>query len=721
MFYTELTFIFASIAIAAVVALLHLIKRIRYNRNRLFAFLAVQVIFLNIFHFLQLLDLETVSQVILFKLNMAVLFSITQTAFHLFQIYPDGLIRKRIRSVLAGSIPGLAALFFIFYSDTIIKDVKVDVFISVSPGRTILFYLIPLFLYSAGGVAVLIYKSRKLENRAMRHEIVYMLAGTAVNYTLVLLLLIFWPLYTGESSFRNNFTNVPHLLQLMLVHYAVWDLKSIDFRSLYRRTISWIILFMLLATPVTLGLFYGKDQLLKDEAVATGITILIFMYLFFVYRFAKPRIDSLLDRDYNQSLATLRSFFDPLESTGYTDIQEIMWSNYYKWTINSFQKSFNTESASLFVFDRKQNIFRQIHSFGPKPESSTIKEDHFIVKSLRQYSKIMDMALIHSDPELEDLREDLLKFFADNKIAIALPVFSHEENLMAFLFLGNLPDERPYTKSFISALELYRLQFQRQLDNRLTIEEVKSTQILEHDRIVTTAIKKNIAPVNLFQVPGIRISSFYVNNSQHGGDYFDSVPIARDKIAIFIADSSYAGIDSAILSLELYSILHAQRKGNLGPDEILNTMNRIVSSTEYSSKYAPACCITYETGGDLLISNAAFNPILLFNPEDHTFQGYETTGVPIGVEGDTVYSSQPIPYRNGTIGVLYSDGFASAINGRGETYDLLRVRDIIYQNRKETAAFLTRKVFTDFREHIDSVNQVNDITLIIFKIDRGTL
>ncbi len=720
MFYTELIFIFISIIFAASVSLMHLIKRFRHNQNRLFAFLALQIILLNILHLLQLLDLEAFPRLLLFKLNMAALFSITQTAFHLYQVYPDGLILKRIGKIIAGSIPGIITLVFIFYSDTIIKKVDVTSFITVTPGNTILFYIIPLFLYSAGGVAVLIYKSLKLENRALRHEIIYMLAGTATNYSLVLILLLSWPLYTGEMSFRNNFTNIPHFLQLLLVHYAVWDMKTIDFKSLYRRTISWILLFGILATPVIVSLFYVREQLLKDEAIATGITILVFLYLFFVYRFAKPRIDSLLDRDYNQSLAKLRSFFEPLASTGSTDIREIMWSNYYKWTINSFENAFGTDSASLFILDKKEKKFRLTHSFGERPASAMIEADNYIAESLIEYRKTMDTSLIYSDPELEKHRDDLLLFFSMNRIAIALPLFNHEEKLMAILFLGSLPGNRPYTKSFLSALELYRLQFQRQLDNRLTIDEVKSTQIMEHDRIVTGSIKNRIIPSKLFQVPGIRISSFYINNSKQGGDYFDAVPIARDKIALFIADSSYAGIDSAILCLELYSILHSQRRGNLGPDELLTTMNRIIASTEYSSKYAPACCITYETGGDLLIANAAYNPLLIFNPEDHTFTVYETTEIPVGVEKETVYSARGIPYRSGTIGILSSDGFSSAINKNGEGYDMLRVRDIIYQNRKENAAFLTRKIYTDFREHIEDTKQANDITLIIFKIDRGT-
>ncbi len=291
---------------------------------------------------------------------------------------------------------------------------------------------------------------------------------------------------------------------------------------------------------------------------------------------------------------------------------------------------------------------------------------------------------------------------------------------MAVLFLGHLPGEKPYSKSFISALELYRIQFQRQLDNRLTIEEVKTEQISEHDRIVTKSIKSKIVPKSLFQVPGIRISSFYINNSDQGGDYFDSVPVARDKIALFIADTSYAGIDSGILALELYSILHTQKKGKLGPDEILTTMNRIVASTEYSSKYAPACCITYETGGDLLMANAAFNQLLMFSPEDHSFSEHSTEGVPVGVEPNTRHTALHVPYRNGSIGVLYSDGFSSAINSRGEQYDLLRVRDIIYQQRKESPAFLARKVYSDFSEHIESVKQSNDVSFIIFKIDRHT-
>lgn len=88
--------------------------------------------------------------------------------------------------------------------------------------------------------------------------------------------------------------------------------------------------------------------------------------------------------------------------------------------------------------------------------------------------------------------------------------------------------------------------------------KLQRTGVAEHDKIVVSTVKKRIIPTELASIQGLRISSLNIDNSSYGGDYFDSVKISHDKASIFIADTSYSGIDSALIGMELFSILHSR-------------------------------------------------------------------------------------------------------------------------------------------------------------------
>ena len=265
-------------------------------------------------------------------------------------------------------------------------------------------------------------------------------------------------------------------------------------------------------------------------------------------------------------------------------------------------------------------------------------------------------------------------------------------------------------------MELFRIQFQHQLANALILEDIKKSQVISHDNLVVESIKKKIIPRELKQIPGFRISSFNINNSAQGGDYFDSIFINENKIAVFITDTSYAGVDSAILALEIYTAFNTPIRLNDSPDKILNTMNWIISTSKYEKKYAPSLCLTYTSKGELEYSNAAFNPLLLYDIKKDTFTELDSRGIPVGVDKDFLYETKQVPVHQGTIGIMYSDGLVSAMNSSGESYGTERIQKIIQSTKEKSPAIMTRELYLNLTAFIGGHKQINDITCIIFKI-----
>ncbi|MCX7678751.1 MAG: serine/threonine-protein phosphatase, partial [Spirochaetes bacterium] len=180
---------------------------------------------------------------------------------------------------------------------------------------------------------------------------------------------------------------------------------------------------------------------------------------------------------------------------------------------------------------------------------------------------------------------------------------------------------------------------------------------------------------------------------------------------------SDAGMESGVLLLELYSILHNQPEKWEMPDKMLNAMNWVVATSRYTHRYVPAVyCLYRNIERQLLIAGAAFNPLTLYVLSKDEFIVYDVKGVPLGVEKNYNYDVNAINISEIVIGFIYSDGIVSAVNRNGNPYSIGRIKDIIRLNKEDTPALLARKIYMDFTSFMEGVDLQTDASLLIFKI-----
>ena len=146
-------------------------------------------------------------------------------------------------------------------------------------------------------------------------------------------------------------------------------------------------------------------------------------------------------------------------------------------------------------------------------------------------------------------------------------------------------------------------------------------------------------------------------------------------------------------------------------------MNRVILSSRFSDKYAQAFYLIYSSSSGILrYSNAAYNPVILFDTDKMMFQELDTDGIPIGIDRDFSYKSQIIRVMPNSLGILYSNGITNAINNAGDNYTTERIKGILKKNKNDTPAILIRKIYADFKDFVTDTELPNDASLIIFRI-----
>jgi len=713
--YLEILLTIIALSIVLYYLVINIKNKIRFTLNQVFIVtLFFSLIFLTV-QLLILLKPSAIPSTILGRIFIGTVMLTGAFLVNLVQIYPDGDFKKKLPYILIAAIPGFFVTYLSIGTNFIINKISLEEFIIYHPGKYFMTYgfMITIYLVFAGSMGI--YKIVTLKNKVLSKELQYLFAGITLLFSILYVSSWILPQYYEIYMFRISGISLSWSVLVILMNYAVYDIKKIDFKRFYITLLSGIMTLALLFIPVLFIIKYNYIWAENYKIPGPALGILIFLYLFIFYKYIRQKIEYIFKTGILKLRSNLNEFFIPLAQLSHKGDQQAFWNNFYKITIGDLTEQYKIKSAYLFMINESGNNYDCIYNTGPDFKNS-IPVDSIIIKSLNIQTAVIDTSKLHSDKKYITIKDEVLDFFNENEIEIAMPFFDHKNSLISFLLIGYLPGNKLYSRSFMQALELYRIQFQYNLANELYLETVKRTQLIEHDRLVVETIKKKIIPKSMKQVRGIRVSSFHVNISDNGGDYFDSIITSDNKVCLFMSDPSYNSIESAILSLELYTIFNTPSNSINSPGKKLNQINQILTTSKFTDKYAPSYCLTLSPDLEMEYSNGAFNPLLIFNPHNNNFNSFETKGIPVGVDFNFNYVSKSTKLIPGSIGILYSDGLVSGINNEGDAFTLEKVKKIVTDESENSPALISRKIYDEFSNFTDRDKLTNDASIIVFKV-----
>ncbi len=697
----------------------NLFKRARFAVNRLFALLCLAVSLVYVMQMIKILGPTPEWNTLVNRGFWGLLLLVIQLSFHLAQIFPRWEKGTPLWIVLLTGIPGAALLGITVFTDLVIGDVTVQNYLQYKWGDLAYVYFSTLGLYYLGADGILLYKSKYLRNESFANQIFFLFTGYNIIVIFFVTLAIILPNLFSVHAYKYVSLALSGSIFLAFVNHAVADERNVDFRQYYIRKTYWLVILTLLTMPSYYFLVYARSlQGTGQNVPAVAVAIILFLYLFLFYRFFRPVIERFFRRGYLEFERNVNEFFKEITQLGDSEGQGQYWDLFFEKTIQNLEPRFGVTQAAFYLFNADERSYGYSYGYGGRMEIEDAGEESDLVGCLREYGRVIDISLFFTDDRLQGYRDKLLDILKNAEIRVLLPFFNPEKVMIGFLLLGRLKNRRQYSTDLLSVLEVYRIQFELSLSNSIMLEEVKATQVVKHDKMVITGVKKRLIPGELKSISGMRISSFYVNNSEHGGDYFDSHVLENRSLGIFMCDVADHGIDSALLLLQLYTVLHTQPEKYDSPEKMLNAMNWVLASSRFTDKYAQALYFTYSPAqGELRYSSAAFNPLTFYDPERENFIELDTKGIPIGIEKNFSYEVKSFKAGKSCVGFLYSDGVSSAVNEEGISYTPGRIKDIIRLNLEDTPAVLTRKIYSDFSAYTKGVKLQNDATLIVFKTE----
>ncbi|MYS19046.1 PAS domain S-box-containing protein [Streptomyces sp. DvalAA-14] len=192
------------------------------------------------------------------------------------------------------------------------------------------------------------------------------------------------------------------------------------------------------------------------------------------------------------------------------------------------------------------------------------------------------------------------------------------------------------------------------------------------ERAASLALQRNLLPQHLSGGGAVEVASRYLPADTHegvGGDWFDVIPLADDRVGLVVGDVVGHGIGAAAMMGQFRTVVQTLADQDLPPEGLLARLERLIvrlmergrdegDRINLSSLVMAGTClyVVYDPATRCCtMASAGHPPPAVIRPDGRVTFPEVPTGPPIGL-GLTPFESVTVELPEGSIIALYTDG-----------------------------------------------------------------
>jgi serine phosphatase RsbU (regulator of sigma subunit) len=206
-----------------------------------------------------------------------------------------------------------------------------------------------------------------------------------------------------------------------------------------------------------------------------------------------------------------------------------------------------------------------------------------------------------------------------------------------------------------------------------------------------------------------------------GGDFYDFVQPAHDRIGLLIADVSGKGVPAALAMAQLLAEFRVHVLHEESPAEVLRALNETMEKRSQRGMFCTMCYLTLDlTTGEAICANAGHHPIIRIGKNSVDEFG-DPTGPPVGIMPDGPWENTTYTLTPGDSVLLYTDGIVEARGAQTKSdvdfdtaseYGLENLQQILKGLHGEHPENLVEEIIRDVHRYCEPALPHDDCTLI---------
>jgi len=263
-------------------------------------------------------------------------------------------------------------------------------------------------------------------------------------------------------------------------------------------------------------------------------------------------------------------------------------------------------------------------------------------------------------------------------------------------------------------LKLRRLQIELEENSRrLELAHARLKLDLELARVV----QHGFLPLRLPEVPGYEFFAYYESAFEVGGDYYDFIPLPRQRVAILLGDVAGKGVAAALLMAKLSADARFCMLTEPDPAAAFSRLNSLMNQSGIADRFVTLVAAVIDPESHVVtLVNAGHPPPLIYRRATRTVGeaiSNDAAGFPLGVLDGFEYASCQVGLEPGDSILAFTDGVTEAMDVNNVQ---LRTKGVYAAMRGEAHSprALGEQVVKAVKQFAAGRSQSDDIALVGF-------
>jgi phosphoserine phosphatase RsbU/P len=263
-------------------------------------------------------------------------------------------------------------------------------------------------------------------------------------------------------------------------------------------------------------------------------------------------------------------------------------------------------------------------------------------------------------------------------------------------------------------LKLRRLQTELQEYSRhleLARDRIKRDLVLARD------VQRGFLPLRLPEVHGYEFFAHYDSAFEVGGDYYDFIPLPRQRVAVLLGDVAGKGVAAALLMAKLSADARFCMLTEPDPAVAVTKLNALMTQSGFADRFVTLVAAILDAGSHTVtLVNAGHPSPLIYHRLTRTVgeaTSLDVAGLPLGVEGGFTYGSCQVGLEPGDSILAFTDGVTEALDINNVQLQTKGIHAAV-QGKAYSPRALGERVVNVVKQFAAGRSQHDDIALVGF-------
>ncbi|MDQ3280959.1 MAG: fused response regulator/phosphatase [Acidobacteriota bacterium] len=235
---------------------------------------------------------------------------------------------------------------------------------------------------------------------------------------------------------------------------------------------------------------------------------------------------------------------------------------------------------------------------------------------------------------------------------------------------------------------------------------------MTRDLQIARRVQEALVPQRAFVSAKLDIRSAYIPSEVLSGDFYDYF-VQDDSMYLFVADVSGHGLPAAILVSLLKSYIHSEAATDRSLSDFMARLNDFLFSVSLPTQFATAAVFRIDKGGEVVYSNAAHPPFLLYQREQRRTIVLEQPSNLLGAMPNMAFEEHRVNVAAGDTLFVYTDGLTDRVNRDGDFYSIDRIAAVLESAPDADVNSIYDAIYSDVSNFAATEEFKDDIAFVV--------